>query len=271
MGSVGNTIGSSMYFVVFFLLYCSVAVDIEKIKKSSYVLLFLLFAMNIASLAYIASKKSHKRDNLRYRAIDLMSKTDDFLLYNRTDIVDLFTKIPMDIKMNRKELIIQSYSFGGPSWDRSIVNAQYHLMVKDSVLRIKEISGSAKEVSVMIGFTNPLPFLLRSAMPPQSYHWIHLGRTFSRQKNIHKLYDSFMGADFIYMPLISLDKSDHSYLNCLFYGWNFTNGRFRLYSINRYGLLFVDGAKMEEYGLKPSPLDEDREDITRGCSLALND
>ena len=138
-------------------------------------------------------------------------------------------------------------------------------MVKDSISRIREISDNPDDVSMMTEFINPLPLLLKSKIPPGTYHWIHFWATFSPRKHLHKIHTMFMESDFVYMPVLSVDNTKN-FLNCLFYEWNFENGMFKFYSINRYGLLFIENGTMEAYGLTPNGLvEQSRDDIKKRC------
>ena len=268
VGMAGDWQVDAAIYLIFLMLYAVVDIDNRLIRNISYTLLSILFFINTISLIYVAQKKTYTEK--KYRAIDLMSEKPDFLIDNYID--GLHTKFYTDMDMvSREEAFLNlSYSAKNLSFSTPFLNTKYYYMVKDSISRIREISDNPDDVSMMTEYINPLPILLKSKIPPGTYQWIHFGATFSpyKHKHLHKIHAMFMESDFVYMPVLmsfSVDWIKH-FRNCLFYEWNFKNGRFKFYSINRYGLLFIENGKMEAYGLTPNGLVEQRRDgIEKRC------
>ena len=250
-------------------LYIIINVEKEKIKKITYTFLSFVFLSNSASLVYIAQKKFHNKSDEKYRVADLMSQKDDFLLENRINLNNLYTRFYEDLVATKKDFLTISYSERKMIWDAAFFNLEHHYMIKDAISRIRGVSNNTNDRVMMLEFTNPLPFLLNSKMPSEMLHWIHFGRTLSLKKHLHLLHNMFLGSDFIYTPLIAPGLRVQSRLNCLFYRWNLINDKFKLYSINRYGLLFIENNKMNEYNLKPNDLFvKERNAILKGCETA---
>ena len=263
VGMAGDWQVNGAIYLIFLMLYAVIDIDNRLIRNISYTLLSILFFINTISLIYVAQKKTYTEK--KYRAIDLMSEKPDFLIDNRVDIDGLYTKFYTDMVPSEEAFLNLSYTANNLPFSTPFFNAEYYYMVKDSIARIREISDNPDDVFMRTEFINPLPLLLKSKIPPGTYHWIHFGATFSLTKQLHKIHAMFMESDFVYMPVLSIDRIKH-FMNCLFYEWNFENGRFKFYSINRYGLLFIENSTMEAYGLTPSGLVEQRRDgIEKRC------
>ena len=259
------------YWIVFFL-YIIINIEKGKVKKMTYALLSYVFLSNSASLIYIAQKKFHDKKDEKYRAVDLMSQENDFLLENRINMSNLHTRFYENFVETENNFLKISYSKKKLVWDAAFFNREHHYTIKDAIHRIRGVSNNANNRVMMLELANPLPLLLNSKMLSGTIHWIHFGRTVSPKKHKHLLYNVFLKSDFIYVPLISAGLISQSRLNCLFYRWNFMNDKFKFYSINRYGLLFVENSKMNEYNLKPNDLlVEERHNILEECKKSLAD
>ena len=232
---------SLYYYPLFLILYAAVAEPRTPPGRTSLFLLSLFFLTNLLPLVYTAQKKFHAQETPKYRPIDLMAERDDFLIDNRIDRLGSYTKFHTRLPKDERIFLKMTYSFKEVPWDVPFFNARYYDMLKDAVGRIREAGHDGNDKALLVEFINPLPLLLDSAIAPGTYHWIHFGATFSTRKNVHRLYEAFAGSDFVYVPTMTIQWPHQSFFNCLFYEWNFAEGRFAFHSINRHGLLFVKG------------------------------
>lgn len=140
-------------------------------------------------------------------------------------------------------------------------NERYYSMFQDSIIRIKNIDYSYNDKIMILGFSNHLPVVLNSRLAPDSYHWVHLGTTFS-EENIYKLYNTFKNHDVIYIPTVTADWYQ-PFLNCVFYNWNLKSNQFGLHSTNQYGKLFLSKYKLgvENIGKK------NQDNIKKYCAV----
>ena len=267
---MGNSEKAAIYYFITILLYVLVNIDSGIIRNISHVLTFYFFIINLASIIYISQKKDPAQKYEQYKTINLMSKKQDYLIKKHTVmyVSKLYTKLHGD-KIDPEKIFLKLSYSSDPliRGNQAFHNTEYYNMIKDSVLRVKSISSNANDLSTILSFINPLPLLLNTEIPIGTYHWIHFSRTFSSRRNIHNLYGMIKESDFIYLPVLSIDEISQKFLNCFFYRWNLERKRFNLYSINKYGLLFVKNKKMEEYNLKSNNLLEVEQDaIKKSCS-----
>ena len=126
VGMAGDwQVNAAIYFI-FLMLYAVIDIDNRLIRNISYTLLSTLFFINIASLIYVAQKKTHTKTDEKYRAIDLMSEKPDFLIDNSID--GLHTKLYTDMDMvSREEAFLNlSYSDQNIPWSVPFFNVEYY-------------------------------------------------------------------------------------------------------------------------------------------------
>ena len=263
--------------IIFFLITFSIFILMNSNKKNivlfSSCFLILFYIVNIFSLLRITQYKFYDNTKEKYVLESLDSHHGPMTFVVKNEIgFHSFIKVFMILSDDKKTLNIKNFKRLSYSADISkekmdfFKSSDYIRMISNVVSSFKSI-GIVKEDKVMaLGFINPLPFLLNVSFPSPTYHWIHLGVTFSL-KNLYKIKESFKDSDFIFMPLLRYRKTIQTILNCQFYVWNFNSNRpFKIFKITQYGVYFASQEKMKKYHLDEISKTDDREDILSSCN-----
>ncbi len=252
---IGDWQKPNVYFVLVILLFICMSKVNAFLKRVSYVLISAFILTNCFSYAFMLIPKSNmsqpsvsEKEILAnkispFRAVKVVNKKRDFLIKNyigledfysifssKTDDPDFFLQISSTYKQNKEK------------WSLPFSNIEYKAMIDDAYKKVRDLGYEVDDDIMMLEFVNHLPLVLGTRIPEGSYHWIHIGTTFSYQ-NVDKILKLYEQAEAIYVPIISTDGQEQTYLNCTFYNWNFENDRFILYSSSRYGSLFVSREK----------------------------
>ena len=270
--------GSSSRPKIFFLIVYSIFILMNSKKRNltffSCSFLILFYIVNIYSLLRITQYKFYDNGKSDYvlRSLDSNSGPMTFVLKNKLKlsyILNFFVIGDEDKKENSQDLKnfkSLSYAYMSKGKMEFFLNNDYVKMMSGVISAFKGIRVVKEDRVMMLGFINPLPFLLGTSFPSFTDHWVDIGVTFSF-KNIYRLERSFQNSDFIFMPVLDHHGKTQTILNCQFYTWNFNHDElFKIFKIDQYGVYFASKEKMEEYHLYEFPQTDDRETIIRSCS-----
>ena len=242
-----------LYFLIVFLFYFIINTNIINIKRVCYLVLGLLFVINTSSLVKIAILKFYKEDqfmtnqskHLRYKTHSIKAKDRDypFILENKESMDTILNEFKKAYPDKYKDLF-EGIVYNDLNYKMYRNNVYYISLLNNAFLTFHNIFDKNDRI-LMLDPVNPLPILLDLKPIQGSYHWFHLGYTFSA-KTIHRFNKTFEESDFIYMPLLSYE----AILKCHFYKWNFQHQRFILFSIHKYGFLFATLQKIKKYNLE---------------------
>ena len=270
--------GSTSKPIVVFLIVSSIFILINSKGRNIIFLssgfLILFYIVNVFSLLRVTQYKfydNRKRDYI-LRTIDASQEPMAFVVKNHPGISyilkffminDEYKKDHSQDVKNFKKL---SYSYMPREKMDFFKNSDYIRMMSDAVLSFKNVGVVKEDKVTMLGFINPLPFLLNTSLPSPTYHWIDKGINFSF-KNIYKLERSFKDSDFVFMPILEFHEITQTILNCQFYVWNFKyDESFKIFKMNQYGVYFASQEKMKEYHLNEVSKTDDREEIIYVCN-----
>lgn len=165
---------------------------------------------------------------------------DLFQLTDNPSANDFYQRLSYDY--NRKQA----------RWRIPFYNQEYIDMVNEAVAYFQQWPLVFKTQVVMLGPINPLPVLLHTAMPKNSY--LSLSASQSMDRQLTPLYQE---ADFIYLPLFALPQTptigEQTDRNCHFYQWNYKHNRFHLVHVTPYGCIFATDKIMAQHRIAAIP------------------
>ena len=266
-----------LYFLIVFLFYLIINTNITNIKRTCYLPLVILFVINISSLTGVTFFKFYQKEQLtnnqskyqKYKiySIKTKNKKHSFIIENKEGTDKILNGLRE--RYPDKTDVFEGIPYGPNSFFHRLAdNNMYHIdLLNDAFLVFYNKLDKNDDRVLLLEYINPLPILLNLKPIQGAYHWFHLGFTFSK-KTIHHFNKTFEESDFIYMPLFLF--SNESILKCHFYKWNFSNKRFALSSIHKYGFLFATHQKIKEYNLEnlefPNP-----DKIKESCLVIENE
>ncbi|MBT4803596.1 MAG: hypothetical protein HON78_01170, partial [Legionellales bacterium] len=205
----------------------------------------------------------------QFEGIVKLDANNNYFVMNKYNGLEYFNSI-FDIehnpfKQNFYQNISYNYNYNTTRWSIPFYNTDYVKMLNKTVTEFQKMKLDKNEKVIMLGYINPLPLLLGTAIPNNSYHRIK-----TKTKNLKtKLEVSLQENDFVFLPLFTINSQkkgqNQTALNCGFYNWNFINKKFSLVKITENGLFFTTPDKIRAYNL-PTAIADKQETITRVCN-----
>ena len=282
MASEGDYNKPISFFFTIFIVYLAINSKILNIKRVCCCLLFILFMVNVLSLIRLSIYKFYKQEPFStvrmntdvgikqkpiYRNIKIEANNEDyyFVVKNSPTSEVIYKVLEINqIEGKGRENLLKSLSYKTQPHLHNMLNTNniyYSDMLNDATNMLSQINIDKSDRVYMLDFANTLPITLDTYPVPYSYHWFHMGISFSSQ-NISLLNKIFEESDFIYTLLLSRPS-----LNCIFYNWNLKHKRFFLASISKYGLLFGTDEKIRQYNMKIyEPLNQS--EIRKSCGYS---
>ncbi len=273
---IGDAEKPLLYFLIVFLFYLIINTNMINIKRVCYLILAILFTINISSLAKMAIFKFYKEDQLmtdqpkhqkyKIHSIKVRDRNYPFIIENKESMDQILNELR--VHSNKYKGLFEGIVYNDKDLNYKMYrNNVYYIDYLNDALLVFRNKLDKIDKGLLLDFINPLPILLNLKPIKGSYHWFHIGFTFSSE-TIHRFNKTFENSDFVYMPLLS--PSNQLILKCHFYKWNFHHKRFALSTIHRYGFLFATHQKIKEYNLQElESLNQDK--IAKSCVVIEND
>lgn len=118
-------------------------------------------------------------------------------------------------------------------------NGDYVASLEAAKRMTEPLPGIRRMNVVMLGFTNPMPMLLGSPMPANSFHWLHYGTSVPGTDPANHISSQWKNADLVIVPAASVSRYGQWLMNCKFLTWNESNGRpFAAFAVDRFHLYY---------------------------------
>lgn len=276
VGVVGDWQKPATYFLIVLCLFSIQTLRSKKVIFFCWLTLSGMFFLNCFSNLYASNPEFFKltekhRDKYgegSYKKINLLKSDKSFIINNHQGSFELFKFL----KINTSEPdtifnISSTYRAGEKKWGLPFRNVEYAQLINDAVIAVEDYGYEFTDKILMLEFVNPLPILLDTKIPQNTFHWVHLGTTFSKD-NIEKMNILFKELDIVYVPTITMDGFSQTFINCSFYKWNDKTHRFKPYSVSASGILFVSDSRAKRSVKKP--LSYDKSMLRKNCRESIN-
>lgn len=274
LGVAGDWQRPTIYFWITLAFYFLIFKKNKILNCLSYTLIIIFTSANIVSLSYIAKSGLKKAEAhlsqtgfKKFVPIKFIDDEYDFLIKNHIgafDLIQYFDKQPTNTDFHLK--LSSTYYHNKDKWALPYLNTEYIQTLNDAVTSIKKHKFENSDMIMMLEFVNPLPIILKTPIPENSYHWVHLGTTFSLN-NINMIIPFIRNLDYLYIPTITVDGGNQTIVNCTFFEWNYKSEAFELVHSNIYGSLFINKNKVDQRGLETIPYNKEK--LNSNCENTL--
>lgn len=119
------------------------------------------------------------------------------------------------------------------------LNADYAGSLQAAKRMTESLPGIRRLNVVMLEFTNPMPMLLGSPVPTDSFHWLHFGTSVPGNDEENRIRTQWQGADVVIIPAAAVDGYSQWLMNCKFLTWNEKQARpFTAFAADRFHLYY---------------------------------